>query len=153
MFNLPDVESLFQACISNGLLTLLHLSIGRFDSDTIKKYVLYHGKRYCGNLSVEWTFILKGSFSQTHFSFCQWLTSCNLNFHYSLLLQRKMISFTLFSSVRIVLDWFYQLIFYFEKFWTWICRLQFALSASLEKLRFKFTANGKRQIQVENFSE
>ena len=53
MFNLPDIKSLFQACISNGLLTLLRLSIGPFDSNTIKKYVLYHGKRYCGNLSVE----------------------------------------------------------------------------------------------------
>ena len=28
MFNLPDIKSLFQACISNGLLTLLRLSIG-----------------------------------------------------------------------------------------------------------------------------
>ena len=31
---------------------------------------------------------------------------------------KKMFSFTLFSSVRIVLDWFYQLTFYFEKFST-----------------------------------
>ena len=32
--------------------------------------------------------------------------------------KEKMFSFTLFSSVRIVLDWFYQLIFYFGKFST-----------------------------------
>ena len=36
MFNLPDIKSLFQACISNDLLTLLRLSIGPFDSNTIK---------------------------------------------------------------------------------------------------------------------
>ena len=57
MVNLPDIESLFQACVLNGSLTLLHLSIGRFDSDAIKK-------KYCtmekdmnmdmsGNMSVE----------------------------------------------------------------------------------------------------
>ena len=36
MFNLLEIQNLFQAFISNGLLTLLRLSIGPFDSNTIK---------------------------------------------------------------------------------------------------------------------
>ena len=36
-----------------------------------------------------------------------------------------------FLSIRIVLSWFYLLIFYFEKFSTWLCRLQYAVYVKL----------------------
>ena len=50
----------------------------------------------------------------------------------------------IFLSIRIVLRWFYQLIFYFEKFTLESddCHLL------KERLSFTYTANGNRQIQV-----
>ena len=60
-----------------------------------------------------------------------------------------------FLSIRIVLSCFYLLIFYFEKFATWIWRLPFALYVKLKLsilIRKTSRANGNwRQIQVENF--
>ena len=50
-------------------------------------------------------------------------------------------------SKRIVLDCFYLLIFYFEKFSTDVCRLPYAVNVNLNlSINFTFTANDKRQI-------
>ena len=47
-------------------------------------------------------------------------------------------------SIRIVLDCFYLLIFYFEKFSTHVCRSPYAANVNLNLSIVTFTTNGKR---------
>ena len=47
------------------------------------------------------------------------------------LLLQNITSFTIFSSTRVVLGYFYLPIFYFEKFSTCVCRLSFAVNVIL----------------------
>ena len=51
---------------------------------------------------------------------------------YFSLFQHKLVVSCNFLSIRIVLSCFYLLIFYFEKFSTWICRLPFAVYVMLK---------------------
>ena len=66
-----------------------------------------------------------------------WICTTLPSFHFTcrllyIISTRKLVVSRNFLSIRIVLSCFYLLIFYFEKFWTWIWPLSFAVYAKLK---------------------
>ena len=85
--------------------------------------------------------------SHSHHSKCEFVSHEQVSTLLAIISTHKLAtgSFTqFFLSIRIVLRWFYLLIFYFEKFTLESddCHLL------KERLSFTYTANGNRQIQV-----